>query len=339
MQNRKNALIRTILEDIEVGRLNIGDALPSRNQLVKKYNLSYDTVDKALKTLISSGHLNARQGSGTFVANRSGTRNNKISKLYVIYHSSGYFTENLGSIFAAELDNPKAMMHIHDRETELHLAELLRPGTGVIWYYPFARRLTILETLRHANVPQLLLNRDYDGFNFITTDPEQSLYEGLQWLTSQAGRELSLIYCTPSINAPYRSGRIIAAYKNINRLGAHVAPDNIYEVPTNNFAEEISSIANRLFLKSNITKGIVLLDVEMAMLLISCGLSLGKQPGRDYYLLVFDYEKQLAHFHGIGMMSQMLQSFGHEAKNYFFNPALDRSKPFRKYISAELITT
>lgn len=339
MLNRRNALIRAVLEDIEIGRLNAGERLPSRNQLVKKYNISYDTVDKALKALINSGHLSARRGSGTFINERQNGRNSAIRKLYVIFHSSGYFTENLDSLFASELDNPKALVNLRDCDAELHIEEMLRPGTGVIWYYPFIRRLNILETLRHAGVPQLLLNRDYDGFNFISTDPDPSLYEGLQWLTSLAGRELSLIYCIPGINAPYRAQRIIAAYKNINRIGAHVAPDNIYEVPTNNFAEEISSIANRLFLKSNITKGIVLLDVEMAMLLISCGLSLGKQPGRDYYLLVFDYEKQLAHFHGIGMMSQMLQSFGHEAKNYFFNPGIDRSKPFRKYISAELITT
>lgn len=339
MLNRKNTLIKAILEDIECGRLNSGDALPSRNQLVKKYNISYDTVDKALKTLISSGYLTARRGSGTFVSDFREKMHGKITKLYAVYHSIGYFNDNLDSIFAAELENQKSLIYMRDYEIELHLSELLQPGTGVIWYYPFMRRLSLLETLRHAKVPQLLLNRDYDGFDFITTDPDQSLYEGLQWLTSQAGRDLSLIYCTPSTNAPYRAGRIIAAYKNINRLGAHVAPDNIYEIPTDNFAEEISSVANRLFLKSNITKGVVLLDIEMAMLLVSCGLSLGKQPGRDYFLLVFDYSEQLAHFHGIGKMNQMLQSFGHEAKNYFFNPQNIRNKPFRKYISAELIIT
>ncbi len=339
MLNRRNALIRAVLEDIEIGRLNVGDRLPSRNQLVKKYNISYDTVDKALKALIASGHLSARRGSGTFINGRQDCQNSPIRKLYVIFHSNGYFTENLDSLFVAEFDNPKAVVNLRDCDAELHVEEMLQPGTGVIWYYPFIRRLNILETLRYAGIPQLLLNRDYDGFNFVTTDTEHSLYEGLQWLTSQSGRELSLIYCTPGINAPYRAQRIISAYKNINRIGAHVAPDNIYEVPTNNFAEEISSIANRLFLKSNITKGVVLLDVEMAMMLISCGLSLGKQPGRDYYLLCFDYEKQLAHFHGIGMMSQMLQSFGYEAKKYFFDPGIDRSKPFRRYISTELITT
>ena len=338
MENRKNALIRLILEDIKCQRLNPGDKIPSRNQLVRKYAVSYDTVDKALKSLISSGYLSARRGSGTCVT-RYGKRDWRINRLYVIFHSMGYFHEHLDPLLTRELDSPTSLIHLADSEAELSLPHLLQPGVGVVWYYPFAKRLPIMSNLRDAEVPQLLLNRDYDGFNFVTTDPDASLSEGLQWLISQRGRELSLIYGPPGIAAPYRANRIISAFKNINRIGGHLAPDNLYEVPTVNFTEEVSRIANRLFQKSSMTPGIVLLDIEMAMLLISSGLFYGKHPGRDYNLLVFDYEKQLTHFSGIGMMSQMLQSFGHEARDFFFNPDLDRSKPFRKFVKTELICT
>lgn len=62
------ALGRRISEAIASGRLVPGDCLPSERDMAAMTGLSRVTVRKALQTLVQSGQLVQRQGSGTFVA-------------------------------------------------------------------------------------------------------------------------------------------------------------------------------------------------------------------------------------------------------------------------------
>lgn len=61
-------LQRRILEAIGEGRLVPGDSLPPERELALLTGLSRVTVRKAVQTLVASGQLVQRQGSGTFVA-------------------------------------------------------------------------------------------------------------------------------------------------------------------------------------------------------------------------------------------------------------------------------
>ena len=71
MINSKHELIiKDIKSAINSGEYNPSDKIPSENQLATKYNVSRQTVRKALGKLIEEGYLYPVHGSGTFVAER-----------------------------------------------------------------------------------------------------------------------------------------------------------------------------------------------------------------------------------------------------------------------------
>ena len=57
-----------LLENIESGAWNPGFMIPSEIQLQHEYNISRNTVKKALDELVQEGMLNRIQGKGTFVS-------------------------------------------------------------------------------------------------------------------------------------------------------------------------------------------------------------------------------------------------------------------------------
>ena len=63
-------LHRRIVEGIASGRLSAGNSLPPERDLAMMSGLSRVTVRKAIQSLVTSGELVQRRGSGTFVAQR-----------------------------------------------------------------------------------------------------------------------------------------------------------------------------------------------------------------------------------------------------------------------------
>jgi len=55
-------------ENIESGFWAPGDVIPSENQLMQDYNISRNTVKKAIENLVQDGLLNRIKGKGTFVS-------------------------------------------------------------------------------------------------------------------------------------------------------------------------------------------------------------------------------------------------------------------------------
>ena len=335
MQQKKNALITYLLESISLGYLNPGDKIPSRNRLAEKYALSYDTVDKSLKALTEAGVLTAIQGRGTFVA-QPHPPSERISRIYAVFHSQGYFNKNLEMLLPGGTENDVSIINVRDREAELYLPQFLKPGSGVVWYYPFPKRIGLIDLLHKAGVPTLLLNRDYDGFHCVMTDPKESLRDGITWLRSAGeNKEIALIYAPPGTAAPYRAKRIIATYELMSEMGIPLKKENVFALPNSLYLQETPTVAKKIFGRKKIPGGLILLDMEMALLLVSQGLSFGKIPGRDYRLLMFDTEPQLTEYHGIGMMNQMLQEFCDETMRFFFSREKHNGL-FRKYIKARL---
>jgi GntR family transcriptional regulator len=63
-------MAKQLRQQISVGDLSAGDALPSERELCELMGASRVTVRKAIETLITDGLLIRKQGSGTFIAPR-----------------------------------------------------------------------------------------------------------------------------------------------------------------------------------------------------------------------------------------------------------------------------
>jgi GntR family transcriptional regulator of arabinose operon len=65
-----NLLYLKIKQNIteEIKKMRPHERIPSRVELVKRYDVTRTTVDRAISELIGEGYLYARDGSGTYVA-------------------------------------------------------------------------------------------------------------------------------------------------------------------------------------------------------------------------------------------------------------------------------
>src|SRR5262249_31093585 len=70
---------RAIIQDIELGRLAPGSAVPSEAELLQRFNVSRPTLVRSLQDLVREGWVYRRQGKGTFVADRSEIQPDEVS--------------------------------------------------------------------------------------------------------------------------------------------------------------------------------------------------------------------------------------------------------------------
>ena len=61
-------VVDTIVSDIELGIVKVGDKIPSINETSEEYYLSRDTVEKAYKILRKRGIITAVRGKGFYVS-------------------------------------------------------------------------------------------------------------------------------------------------------------------------------------------------------------------------------------------------------------------------------
>ncbi len=83
-------IIKNLKRDINEGIYEADTKIPSENQLAEQYDVSRQTVRKALSQLIKEGYLYAVHGSGTFVAKRMVKRGNSKNIAVVSTYMSDY---------------------------------------------------------------------------------------------------------------------------------------------------------------------------------------------------------------------------------------------------------
>ncbi|CAC9816566.1 TPA: trehalose operon repressor [Enterococcus faecalis] len=67
--NKFHDIFLELEQQIVQGDYQPGDLLPSENQLVETYNVSRETIRKALNLLINAGYIQKKQGKGSIVLN------------------------------------------------------------------------------------------------------------------------------------------------------------------------------------------------------------------------------------------------------------------------------
>ena len=193
---------------------------------------------------------------------------------------------------------------------------LIAPNGVVIWITPAYEHIYYLNYIKTHNVPLLLINRNYENFNFIRTDPYLSIHEGLSWLLIEGGREIAFISRKATTVRPYLHDRIIAFYQACINLGANLLSNWDFVRDFDDIADEIAEIGKYLFGGAKQAKAIFVLEVDLVIPLIICAKNYNLQVGKDFKLLTFDYVPELVNYPGTAMMSQPYDLFKEEVKNF-----------------------
>lgn len=67
MNSKYLIIYEELAEKIQQGQIKVNTKLPSENEMMKKYNVSRDTIRKALNLLAQNGYIQKIKGKGSFV--------------------------------------------------------------------------------------------------------------------------------------------------------------------------------------------------------------------------------------------------------------------------------
>ena len=339
MPDKTKQVKNMLLEQIISGEFKEGAPIPSRVQLMRRCDCSRTTIERAIRSLTEYGYLSGRRGSGTYVCCQNPEY--EIRELRIVTGNDQLFSD---SVFSELILNkevvgiPVVWFDVH--RIRENIDRLTSPGGAVVWAFPDLTDLWELKFIRHHNIPLILLNRHYEGFNAIKTDVATSIREGLTWLMIEAGRELAFVAARPTWTRPFQQERVISAFEAALQLDARFKPDHTilyecYDIPL-----AIAEIERKLFTGDKPPKGIFVLTREFALPLVICGQSHNLKPGQDYKLLTFDYIPELAGTPGIAMLRQRYHLFKDEIVRWLQSGARqsgDHKDRFFSELKAELI--
>ncbi|OGV53665.1 MAG: hypothetical protein A2017_03680 [Lentisphaerae bacterium GWF2_44_16] len=305
MLSKVDIIKEKILNDIKTGRMKPGSALPSRHQFMRRFGCARGSIDAAINELSRGGFLYSRQGSGTFVAEKSAAKS--ISEVFLIgdfdYTRSMGLPMQSGNL-AAEIQRHLPCYVYHRNDVNVNLGKIMRPGSAVIWVRPSYNELMVMQYIEKAGIPQLLIGRNFGNFDHIRTDAKEGIKEGLEWLKRQGGSELSFIAVENNPDYPYIAERQIAFYESTAELDMKVRADWLFIMPFRNISEDVNRIAEKLFTKKRLPRFVFLTFIGAAMPLITLAESRGYLPGRDFHILIFDDVQNFYGRKGIGMLRQ-----------------------------------
>lgn len=337
--NKSALLEEYLLHDILSGHYREGDAVPSRNRLAAKYKCSRTTVEHAVNALKKKGILVSNQGGTTRVGRTPEQIDpDRVTDVYIIAGGLEVYSEQaIRDMFLPGLED-RIRIHPTSDETLLQtMDKLTQPGAVLVWIMPRAESLWYIRYFKRRNVPQLLINRDYGDYDCVITDSLQSLREGMSWLMIEAGRDLAVVSRSPLMAQPYLWERLNSFYECAVALGARLQPDRIQIRPFRDIPGEMSEVGLMLFSSVNPPRGIVVLENSLTLPLVTCGQIYGKKPGRDYFLLTYDFISDLKNYPGVGMMRQQDEKLFLETKRWITEGYYRQETPFKSRIKTELM--
>ena len=335
--NKSQMLQDMILSDLQNGKFKPGDPIPSRNQLSRKYKCSRNTVERAVAALKQRGRLVSTQGGATRVAALP-DQDPGITEMYIVSGSQPEYAERaIREMFFPALDEKLTIHVIRENDLLRHVDVISHPGTAVIWVMPDVDSIAQMTLFERANVPQLLINRIYKHFSYAATDTYGSLQDGLEWLCSHAGNTCAVVSRSADLNVPYLSERQLAFFRVAAEKGVRVDPEQIHFDSFQEFPVKVSEVGCKLFASGDPPKGIVILDATLTVPLVTLGHIHGMMPGRDYFLLTYDYHSELSHYDGVLMLRQQNEKLYKESWRWLQEGFAGKRTPFYSSVKTELV--
>ncbi len=198
-------VVDTIVSDIEIGIVKVGDKIPSINETSEEYYLSRDTVEKAYKILRRRGIITAVRGKGFYV---SSTSKNDGKRILLVFNKLSDHKKTIYNSFVKKLGATATVdLQIHHCESRM-LEKIIIESLGKYDYYvimPHFKEET--ESVKAAinKIPKdrlLMLNKDITGlegeygcvFEDFELDIHQALYTGIEKIRKY--KKLYLVFPT-----------------------------------------------------------------------------------------------------------------------------------------------
>lgn len=218
-QTKLQQLVQSITEAINTGKLKIGDALPSVNQLSNESGFSRDTVFKAYNILKQRNIVESAPTKGYFVANES-------YKVFMLLDDFSAFKEQLYQSFRQNLpDSYSVDLLFHHYNPEI-FKQLIQNSLGRYSMFVVMNidHKTIDPILKKIDTNKLLIldmgNPEDGKMNYLLQDFNKSvkscLTKGLSRLKKY--KELLLVYAEKNTPHPPETVSAIRSFCKKNQI-------------------------------------------------------------------------------------------------------------------------
>lgn len=227
MKPKYQFIIDDIKSNILSGVYNVGEQIPTESALQEQYQVSRQTVRKAILELSNEGFLRSEKGSGTYVSNQyrsksNGNSNNKIIGVITTYISDyifpsiirgieGRLNEDNYSLLLASTNNDVAQ---EKKALEMMLSYgvdgLIVEPTKSNLYNP---NIAYYLTFKEQDVPFIMINAYYEELEvpFFCLDDVQSSYLATKELISKGHKKIGIISKMDDLQGKYRMKGYIKA--------------------------------------------------------------------------------------------------------------------------------
>ncbi len=185
-----------IVEWIASGKIKAGDPLPGRWQLVKDFNTSWGTLNRAVSELIIEGILRAEKGKGTFINEPEPKQTNRDSRLIKVFicHPQATVYHSLGQMMDGIRE--EAYRHSYRIEsvdqpiTEIDGVNL----DGYIIITPTDKELPALRKKWNSGQRFIVLGSDFPGGSIpcINADTRHGTFRGVEHLIHSGHTQIAL---------------------------------------------------------------------------------------------------------------------------------------------------
>lgn len=325
-----------ILRELNSGVYPADRPLPSRHQYMRRFKCSRMTVDRAIGDLVEHGLLESRRGSGTYAA-ASGAKDGGLTQVVLI---GGFDDRSLAAeacrIATSIQDHiPCNMYNLND--AAVHLQRFTKPGTAVLWQRPTYAELLLMDNLKNAGIRQILVGRRYGNYDYVTTDAKSSIRDGLKWLTKSGDKRISCIFEDFDPDFQYIGERHLAFYELALEMNLNLSPEYICKIPRLTglkLTPHIEKAADTIF--EDGAPELIFVTYQAAIEpILAAAIRHGKEPGKDFRMLTFDYESRIAGTPGVAMLRQRWMKLEQTAFEWVFSSR--NGERFTKDIPAELV--
>jgi DNA-binding transcriptional regulator YhcF (GntR family) len=186
-----------ILENIRSGKYQLGDQLPTREELVRRFKVTRTTINKALGELLQEGVIKSSRRRGTFVAQPHPPLAVAVVSVLAaqIVPSTKNEPNDLQRMFGNMMLHAGQIQYkFFDDKALHHNLGPLQPYEAVVWVQPDDQTLAILSELGRK---VLVTNRYPDNLNFISTNHRSAMAEVTGHYLKLCGTQAQVFYLDP----------------------------------------------------------------------------------------------------------------------------------------------
>ena len=161
---RYRAIARTLMREIETGKLATGSLLPRRVDLSRRFGLNGLTVNGSIALFAARGLVVSHRGGGTRITAQRPALNLAVITSRAEVESLEAWQRHLPDGGTCQWTHLR-LEELQSRSDRAHLSRF----DGLLWYLPYSAAYEWIRDIR-GKQPQLVLNREMSDVSYVSTD-------------------------------------------------------------------------------------------------------------------------------------------------------------------------